>query len=61
MCCECWDDTPGKVKVVGFLAIFIVTLTSFLIGFSVSVLGPLDYGLRKDNNARSINSDKIYK
>ncbi|KRX00256.1 hypothetical protein PPERSA_10755 [Pseudocohnilembus persalinus] len=60
MCCECWDDTPVKVKVVGFLAIFIVTLTSFLIGFSVSVLGPLDYGLRKDNNARSINSDKIY-
>lgn len=60
--CDCdWfnDLDTWKKWVVVFIPVVLI-ISCFLIGFSVTVLVPLNYGLLKDNNAVEIETDELY-
>lgn len=58
--CDFWEEM-STVKKFGIILIGIVVIVScFLIGFSVTVMGPLYYGLEYDKNSVSVDSGTLH-
>lgn len=58
--CDWFKDLAEWKKV---LIVFVgvgIFVAFFLIGFSVTVLEPLEYGLEFDENSVSVNTDKLF-
>lgn len=58
--CEAFADSSCGVKVAIIGVSVVLFVSFFLIGFSVTIVEPLEYGLAYDVNNMSVDKNKLY-